>query len=134
MDVLTKSQRSALMASIRSYGNRTTEGRLVALFRAAGVKGWRRHCPLPGKPDFVFRVVRVAIFVDGCFWHGCPRCYKMPKSNRVFWAKRIRTNMTRDRRVATELRRQGWRVLRVWECRLRQPERTLRRILRSLAE
>lgn len=122
------------MASIRSYGNRTTEGRLVALFRAAGVKGWRRHCPLPGKPDFVFRVVRVAIFVDGCFWHGCPRCYKMPKSNRVFWAKRIRTNMTRDRRVATELRRQGWRVLRVWECRLRQPERTLRRILRSLAE
>lgn len=121
------------MASIRSYGNRTTERRLVALFRAAGVTGWRRHCALPGKPDFAFRGVRVAIFVDGCFWHGCPRCYKVPKSNRAFWVKRVRTNRTRDRRVATELRRRGWRVLRVWECRLRQPERTLRRILRTLA-
>ena len=120
------------MASIRSYGNKATEGRLVSLFRSAGVKGWRRHCALPGKPDFVFRAERVAVFVDGCFWHGCPECYKTPKSNRAFWMKRIRTNRARDRRVATELRGRGWLVLRIWECRLRKPERALRRVLQAL--
>jgi DNA mismatch endonuclease (patch repair protein) len=70
-DVFTKKKRSQVMAAIRSTGNRANELRLAAIFRAHGITGWRRHQALPGKPDFVFRRERLAVFVDGCFWHGC---------------------------------------------------------------
>jgi DNA mismatch endonuclease, patch repair protein len=70
------------------------------------------------KPDFVFRQVRLALFVDGCFWHGCPKHCNMPASNRPFWRKKLAANMARDRRVNRALRRAGWEVVRVWECEL----------------
>lgn len=74
---------------------------------------------MPGKPDFVFRRVRVAVFVDGCFWHGCSRCKRPPKSNVVFWENKVLVNQRRDRRVASALRRSGWKVIRVRECELK---------------
>ena len=107
------------MASIRSKGNATTEGAFLILLREAGISGWRRHVRLPGKPDFVFRVQRLAIFVDGCFWHGCPRCYRLPDDNRKFWKNKVLTNRRRDRSRTRRLRSLGWRVLRIWEHSLK---------------
>lgn len=132
-DVFAPAKRSAIMSRIRSKGNERTEIRLVSLLRASRISGWRRHLPLPGTPDFVFKSSRVAIFVDGCFWHGCPRCYRPPKSNRSFWACKIGRNRRRDRRADRELRTEGWRVLRIWQCSLRFPVRVLCRILTALA-
>ena len=118
-DNLSNQERSALMAKVRSHGNMATELRLVALFQHFKIKGWRRNQKLPGKPDFVFRPARVALFVDGCFWHGCPKCYRRPDSNRPYWDKKVQRNRTRDQLVNRMLRKNGWRVLRVWEHELR---------------
>lgn len=117
-DWLTQEQRSRNMASIRSKGNETTEICLAKAMRASQIRGWRRHADLPGKPDFVFRKERVALFVDGCFWHGCPRCYRLPEDNRQYWETKLSHNKSRDRRNSQRLRLNGWRVLRVWEHNL----------------
>ena len=89
---------------------------------------------LPGKPDFVFPKPRLAVFVDGCFWHGCPKHATWPKTNRAFWRKKIARNRARDREVGHALRRMGWRVIRVWEHGLRgKDERsTVRRLQNHL--
>ena len=131
-DIYSTFKRSKLMSRVRGKGNKSTELRLAGLFREHGITGWRRHQPLPGKPDFVFRKERLAVFVDGCFWHGCPRCYTKPKQNAKFWQGKIGANKRRDRRVARQLRADGWSVCRIWECRLKKPEATIRRILRML--
>ncbi|MGH9756940.1 MAG: very short patch repair endonuclease [Candidatus Acidiferrales bacterium] len=114
-DWLSREQRSRNMASIRSKGNATTERIFLRLLRKAKIAGWRRHADLPGKPDFAFHSQKVAIFVDGCFWHGCPRCYRAPKDNRSYWRTKIIANRLRDRKAARLLRATGWRVLRIWE-------------------
>ncbi len=122
--------RSELMSRVRSRGNETTERRLASLLRRAGLSGWRRHQPLPGRPDFVWPRLSVAVFVDGCFWHGHD-CGKniSPRTNSDAWQSKIRRNKARDRRVTRLLRDRGWLVLRIWECRLsRQPARCIRRI------
>ncbi len=131
-DVFSKRKRSRVMAAIRSKGNRTTELRLVAILRAAGVTGWRRHLRLPGRPDFAFPGARLAVFVDGCFWHGCPKHCRLPKSRRKFWLGKITRNRSRDRQVARELRRAGWRVTRLWEHALNQTGRVADRLARRL--
>jgi len=123
-DWLTRAQRHRNMSSIRSRGNKTTEQALASLFRKASVRGWRRHAALPGRPDFVFKEKRIAVFVDGCFWHGCPRCYRLPKDNRAYWRKKVGNNRMRDRRISELLRKQGWKVVRVWEHTVRSVERT----------
>ena len=74
--------------------------------------------PLTVRPDFVFPKSRTAIFVDGCFWHGCPRHATKPANNRAFWEKKLAGNKTRDRRVNRTLRRAGWKVVRIWEHEL----------------
>lgn len=119
------------MARVRGYGNKSTEEKLARLFRQAGIKGWRRHLRLPGTPDFVFPKKRLIIFVDGCFWHRCPKHATFPTTRRVFWLKKFAENLARDRRVNRELRKLGWRVIRVWECALRRdPETCVQRILK----
>jgi DNA mismatch endonuclease (patch repair protein) len=70
-DVFTKAKRSQLMSRIRSHGNKNTELALVRILRAQGITGWRRHQPVFGKTDFIFPRLRLAVFVDGCFWRGC---------------------------------------------------------------
>ena len=133
-DVFTAAKRSEVMSRIRSRGNKDTELRLIQIFRKAGIKGWRRNQKLVGNPDFVFPAVGVAVLVDGCFWHGCPRCYRRPSSNREYWDAKIARNRQRDRDVTSSLRRLGWRVLRIWEHDLtsRNEARCLRRIRRLL--
>ena len=117
-DVFTKAKPSEVMSRIRSRGNRATELRLIALMREHGITSWRRNARVFGKPDFVFRAAKLAVFVDGCFWHGCPRHATTPANNRVFWKTKLVRNAQRDRQVTRALRASGWRVLRVWECAL----------------
>jgi len=120
------------MAAIRSRGNKDTELKLVSILRAARITGWRRHQPLPGRPDFVFRQQRVAIFVDGCFWHGCRSHCRMPQGNREYWQRKIAGNSARDRRTTRLLRSLGWRVLRIWGHALASPETVVARIISEL--
>ena len=124
------------MARVRGRGNLSTEQKLVALFRKASITGWRRHLKLPGTPDFAFPQKRLAIFVDGCFWHGCPKHATSPKTNRSFWRRKLANNVARDCRVDLELRSRGWRTLRIWEHELAQDNRhrCLARIRRALAQ
>ena len=103
------------MSRIRGHGNKDTELALAKHFRAHGITGWRRRQRLFGKPDFAFRRERVVIFVDGCFWHRCPKHSNLPVNNRPFWEKKLSANTLRDRIVTKTLRKQGWRVLRLWE-------------------
>lgn len=116
------------MAAIRSKGNKATELKLISVFRANGMTGWRRNLKLPGKPDFVFRHERLAIFVDGCFWHGCKWHCRLPQDNRRYWQNKIARNVTRDRKTANCLQKNGWRVLRVWEHSLKTPALVAQRI------
>lgn len=132
-DFLTPSQRSALMASIKGRANKRTELVLAALFRHHGMKGWRRHYPIAGRPDFVFTKSRLAIFVDGCFWHGCPWHYRPPTSNIEFWRTKMEANRSRDRIASARLRSEGWKVIRIWEHSLSRPELTIGRILKALS-
>lgn len=127
-DVFSKKKRSQVMAAVRSTGNKLTEVKLAAVLRRNGMKGWRRHLPLPGKPDFAFPKERVAIFVDGCFWHGCPRHLRMPADNRGYWRSKIHRNISRDRSAKRVLGQEGWCVLRVWEHELQNEELVLRRL------
>lgn len=120
------------MSKVKSYGNRSTELRLRKLFLAYGIKGWRRHYPIAGKPDFVFLHDRVAVFVDGCFWHGCPKCYKRPHTNQRFWREKYRYNAARDRLVVSTLKKAGWHTLRLWEHELNRPDRVANRVARLL--
>jgi len=114
-DVFTKAKRSDVMSRIRGRGNKNTELALMRLLRRHRVVGWRRHQPVFGKPDFVFPKAKVAVFVDGCFWHGCPKHFSPPANNRAFWRRKLAANQARDRRVNRSLRKEGWRVVRIWE-------------------
>jgi DNA mismatch endonuclease (patch repair protein) len=176
-DIFTKAKRSEVMARIRSRGNRDTEGAMVSLLRAAGIKGWNRHVevrikevpakvrsercegrslprsegrgaksevqakrrkgkaarssllkprPFKVRPDFVWRKERVALFVDGCFWHGCRWHGTKPASNKSFWQTKLKRNRERDRLVSRRLRKAGWRVVRVWEHVLPRAARDVR--------
>lgn len=120
MDVFAGLSRSQLMSRIRGEGNKRTELRLIGIFREHGFTGWRRRQKLVGKPDFVFRMQRVCVFVDGCFWHGCPKCYRRPSTNQEFWDAKRDRNIARDVEVTKALKKKGWRVMRIWEHDLRK--------------
>ena len=112
-DVLTKKQRSYCMSRIRGRDT----GPELALRRAAWAAGlrYRVRNGLKGRPDIVFASARVAVFVDGCFWHGCPLHSVKLKTRAVFWAEKIERNRVRDAEVRIALKKQGWTVLRFWE-------------------
>ena len=131
MDQVSKETRSKNMAAVRSKGNLSTEVALGRLLWSAGLRGYRKHWRVPGRPDFAWPGRRVAVFVDGCFWHGCS--FKtIPKSNSQFWKGKIERNQERDRTVVRQLRAAGWKVIRVWECALER-KKTLTDIRRLLA-
>ena len=126
--------RGRLMSRVKSKGNQTTEERLVKLLRKVRLSGWRRHQPLIGHPDFTWAKLKVAVFVDGCFWHGhdCGKNIR-PKTNADAWLDKIRRNKARDRRVSSALRRRGWQVIRIWECQLKKkPDACLARLQRAI--
>jgi DNA mismatch endonuclease (patch repair protein) len=122
-DVFTKIKRSEVMSLIRSRGNNATELTLAKLLRANRITGWRRHQAVFGKPDFIFRKARLAVFADGCFWHGCPKTKHAPrpKNRAEWWATKLKANKRRDRLVSRTLRAEGWSVVRIWECDLAKP-------------
>jgi DNA mismatch endonuclease (patch repair protein) len=135
-DIFDRSKRSAVMARIRATGNKDTELRMIQLFHEHRITGWRRNTQVFGRPDFVFPPEKVAVFVDGCFWHrhsGCKFSYT-PKSRSEFWLPKFEQNIARDRLVTRTLRKSGWRVLRVWECQLtrKNEPRVLRRLRTAL--
>lgn len=119
-DTLTAEERSARMALVRGRGNKSTERLVAHNLRRAGITGWRRHVRgFPGTPDFYFPRERLAVFVDGCFWHACPRCGRIPKSRVEFWSAKIDANRRRDNRNRRALRAQGVATIRIWEHELR---------------
>jgi DNA mismatch endonuclease (patch repair protein) len=121
------------MAAIRSRGNRTTERRLRAVLVRAGLRGWSVGGAREiGSPDFTFKRRRIAVFVDGCFFHGCPRCGHVPRTNTEYWAAKIARNRRRDRLMGRIARSRGYTVVRVWECELRRRrDACLDRIVRA---
>lgn len=133
-DVFTKDKRSKVMSRIRGRGNRNTEVAFARLLRTERITGWRRHYKITGTPDFAFPKLRVAVFIDGCFWHQCPKCSTMPEDNREFWESKLSSNVARDRRVSRLLRVTGWQVVRIWEHELRAvpPGKRLRAVVRGL--
>lgn len=132
MDHVSKEVRSKIMAAVRSRGNTTTELPLAKLLWSAGIRGYRKHWPVAGRPDFAWPGRKIAVFVDGCFWHGC-RCKYLPRTNSEFWRNKVETNMRRDRRVAITLRRQGWKVIRIKECSIHKPS-TVARIIKAVVD
>lgn len=150
-DVFSKRKRSEVMSRIRGRGNRATELALARLFRRHHITGWRRQVQIFGRarsplragrlsvksgapgvtrptfcvrPDFIFPKLKRAVFVDGCFWHGCPKHATKPKNNHSFWRKKLAGNKRRDALVTRTLRKTGWRVVRIWEHELRRVNET----------
>jgi len=126
MDHVPRYIRSRIMASVGSKNNRTTELALGRILWASGLRGYRKQWPVAGRPDFAWPGLKIAVFVDGCFWHGCS-CKYLPRSNKKFWREKIDSNKRRDARVSQRLRRDGWAVVRIRECRVGS-EATVRRI------
>ncbi len=132
-DPLSPDERSSLMSKVKGKGNRSTEMVVSGQLADWGITGWECHpAGVPGKPDFYFPAERLAIFVDGCFWHGCPHCRRrMPANRREFWKRKITATRLRDGRTTRSLRRMGIHVTRIWEHALRGPtwKSSLRRFL-----
>lgn len=126
-DPMTRAERSRCMSRIRGRDTKVE----IDLRKAVWSKGlrYRLHAKLPGTPDLAFPKSRVALFIDGCFWHGCPIHGVRPKTNRAFWAKKLRQNFARDERTNLELRKTGWKVVRCWE---HDVERNLQRLVERL--
>ena len=115
MDTVSPDKRSWIMARVKSKGGKSTELKIIQILKEKGLKGWRRNFKLHGKPDFVYPKLRVAIFVDGCFWHGCKKHCRLPSSNQEYWIAKIERNKARDKAISKELKTMGWDVIRIWE-------------------
>ncbi len=103
------------MAAVKARGNASTELRLIKLLRAGKISGWRRDVKVLGRPDIAFPKQRIAIFVDGCFWHGCKKHRGIPVQNREFWTSKIERNTSRDKQVGRGLKKLNWQIIRIWE-------------------
>lgn len=131
-DVLTPKQRTYNMSRIRGK-NTAPEIKLRKMLFAAGARGYRIHYKLPGKPDIVFVKKKIAIFVDGCFWHKCPVCFQEPATRKEFWMKKIQSNIDRDKKVNEQLKCDGWTVIRIWEHEIKkEPEEAVQKIIALL--
>ena len=127
-------ERSILMGKVKSKGNRSTEVKVARTLEKLGIEGWIQHpTTIIGHPDFYFPEVPLALFVDGCFWHACPQCARLPKTRLEFWKPKLEGNRSRDLANNRALRRRGYRVMRVWEHALRDDKWVgrLHRMLRS---
>lgn len=131
-DVLTEKQRKYNMSQIKSK-NTKPELVLRKLLSENKIKGYRLHKNIPGKPDLVFTKRKLAIFIDGCFWHKCPKCFIKPETRTDFWLKKITGNVKRDKEITYKLQEQGWKILRFWEHQLEKtPSRVISKIQNSL--
>ncbi len=119
-DIFSKNTRSHIMKFVNSKGNKTTELRLIKVFKVKGIIGWRRNYHLLGNPDFVFPKKRLVVFADGCFWHGHSCRNTKPKDNAEFWNTKFDRNRKRDKFVSLQLKLKGWDVFRIWECDIKR--------------
>ena len=132
-DVFTKEQRSEVMRAVKSKNTKSTELKLIQFFKEKHITGWRHSYQVKGHPDFVFLEKRVAIFVDGCFWHGHDCRNTRPADNAEYWAKKRERNIQRDKEITERFEKRGWKVIRIWECALRK-ENFSKTICRLLTE
>ncbi len=110
---------SKTMSAIKGKGNKSTEIKFKMALVRNGISGWRLHPKyLEGKPDIYFPKEKIAVFLDGCYWHGCPKCGHIPKTNTNFWKTKISNNKKRDAKKRRILRRSGVKVLKFWEHEL----------------
>ena len=131
-DVHTPEQRRYNMSQVKGKDTKPELKLRKELFRL-GLRGYRINSKLPGKPDIVFSKKKVVIFIDGCFWHKCPNCFNLPKSNVEFWREKISGNVKRDKEVNTILNEQGYKILRFWTHELQEDfEDCVGKILKSL--
>lgn len=122
-DIFDKEKRSKIMSSIHSKRNRTTELKLIEIFKQNKIVGWRRNYNVKGHPDFVFLDKKIAIFVDGCFWHGHDCRNTRPADNAEFWQKKRERNIAHDKEITSLFESHGWTVIRIWECELQVKKR-----------
>lgn len=127
-DTFSTEKRSAIMKKIKGKGNLSTEVKLMQIFKKNGITGWQRNYPAIGKPDFVFLDKRIAVFADGCFWHGHSCRNIIPKQNANYWNKKRKNNIDRDRKISLLFARRGWEVLRFWECDIKRGDINLKSI------
>ena len=122
-DNLSASDRLRTMRAVKSKQTRP-ERRLRALLAGLQLKGWKlNYEQVPGKPDIAFPAQRIAIFVNGCFWHGCQLCKRpLPETNKEYWIKKIQRNIDRDKRYDNELTEAGWKIVRLWEHQFKKGE------------
>lgn len=124
-DVFSKDKRSEIMKGVRSSGNKSTELKLIQYFSSNHITGWRRKYNVKGHPDFVFLDKRIAIFVDGCFWHGHDCRNTRPAENAEYWKKKRTRNIEHDKAITNLFERRGWSVIRIWECELKKKNRAI---------
>lgn len=122
-DIFTSEKRSAVMKAVKSRNTKTTELKMIEIFKELHIIGWRRTYPLIGKPDFVFPKKRIVIFVDGCFWHGHDCRNVTPSDNAEFWEAKRLYNKKHDEEVTQTLVQRNWTVIRIWECELKKKNR-----------
>lgn len=119
-DIFDSSKRSEIMSKVHSKGNKSTELELIQIFKQNNIVGWKRNYPVKGHPDFVFLDKKVAVFVDGCFWHGHDCRNTRPKDNSDYWSKKRERNMKHDKEITELFEKRGWKVVRIWECELKK--------------
>lgn len=119
-DVFSREKRSEIMRRVKSGGNKSTELRLMKFFSENHITGWRRKYDVTGHPDFVFLKRRIAIFVDGCFWHGHNCRNTKPSDNAEYWQRKISRNVEHDKEITELFCSRGWTVIRIWECELKK--------------
>ena len=120
MDVFDKAKRSDIMRKVKSKNNKSTEQNLIHFFNENKITGWRRNYSVKGHPDFVFLKERIAVFVDGCFWHGHDCRNTKPSDNQEYWRRKRERNIRRDKEVTELVEKRGWKVIRIWECELKK--------------
>ncbi|MFA5554072.1 MAG: DNA mismatch endonuclease Vsr [Phycisphaerae bacterium] len=128
-DIYDKAKRSQLMSCVK-HARTDPEEKVAYLLKKLKIKYRRNLKSLPGQPDFVIKSAKTVIFVNGCFWHDHRNCKlaRRPRTNKAFWVRKAIDNKRRDQRKNRLLRKQGWHILTIWQCNLRQPEKVLRRI------
>lgn len=122
-DVFDSKKRSDIMSKVRSNNNKSTELALIKFFKENNITGWKRNYPVKGHPDFVFLDKKIAVFVDGCFWHGHDCRNTRPSDNAEYWQKKRERNIKHDKEVTAMFENRGWTVIRIWECELKKKNR-----------
>jgi len=133
-DIYDKVKRSEIMSCVK-HARTAPEEKVASLLKILKIKYRRNVKSLTGQPDFVLKFAETVIFVHGCFWHAHKNCKlaRRPKTNKAFWLKKAVDNRRRDLRVNRSLRKQGWHVITIWQCRLRKTDQVLKRLKRMLS-